>query len=168
MFFAFYKDTGIMGVTPKPYPDGANIRFFSDTGLGPFPAGVIEPDVFYGLDGETQDIPPGLLTFVGTDYYYYKVVFPVGYEVDLSTVNTSDWLIDVSITGTVPRVSVGKGFAFTDYPFNIGTFNLQTTEIVKLLDLVQLMEVVQQQLKMHWSILSDRLVVDGIFQKILL
>ena len=124
LFFAFYKDTGIMGVTPKPYPDGANIRFFSDTGLGPFPAGVIEPDVFYGLDGETQDIPPGLLTFVGTDYYYYKVVFPVGYEVDLSTVNTSDWLIDVSITGTVPRVSVGKGFAFTDYPFNIGTFNL--------------------------------------------
>lgn len=124
LFFAFYKDTGIMGTNPKPYPNGSNIRFFSDTGLGPFPSGVIEPDVFYGLDGTSYLIPDALSSFVGTEFFIYKVVFPVGYEVDLSGVNTADWLIDVSITGTVPRVSVGKGFAFTDYPFNIGTFNL--------------------------------------------
>ena len=124
-FIIINQDVGVNSTTKLPYPYGVTFRFIDDTtdtpagnGLGVLNPSEWDYDDFYGTEAPT-DAELTSLSLSNTEFAY-KIIFPDG--TDPSTFSTT--LYDMSGLGSHPTVQFSKNYTITDYPYNVGTFNL--------------------------------------------
>ena len=127
LFFQFYYDATNDKVNVKrPYPYFAVLRF-SNLVSNPFGefgnSSIFDQNTFYSLLEPTEDVSAQ----AQTNEFTYEIGLPE--NVDLSSVNPADYTFNFTGAGVGsgaahPTFIVQKSFSFTDYPYNIGTFNL--------------------------------------------
>ena len=123
LFFQFYYDpTNNKANVKRPYPFNAVLRFQLGTNpWGSFPSnGVFNQQTFYALIQPTEDVS----SQAQTNEFAYEIAFPENQNIDLSTVNASDYTFNFTSGDTHPEIVIQKGYTLQDYPYNIGTFNL--------------------------------------------
>jgi len=121
LFFQFYYDpTNNKANVKRPYPFGSVFRFSTATNpYGAFPsAGIFNQNTFYSLVQPTENI----VANQQLNEFAYEITLPD--NVDLSTVTSSDYTKDFTGSDIHPLIIIQKSFNLSDYPYNIGTFNL--------------------------------------------
>ena len=120
LFFQFYKDATNDKVNVQmPFPYNTAMRFNT---MGQFPTsgGALNTTTIYPLVEPTEDVS----SQAQTGEFAYEVTLPD--DIDLSNFPSSQytWSFVTPSLALHPNIALSKSFSLSDYPYNIGTFNL--------------------------------------------
>ena len=120
LFFQFYKDATNDKVNVQmPFPYNTAMRFNT---MGQFPTsgGALNTTTVYPLVEPTEDVS----SQAQTGEFAYEVTLPD--DIDLSNFSSSQytWSFVAPSSALHPNIALSKSFSLSDYPYNLGTFNL--------------------------------------------
>ena len=102
-----------------PFPYNTAMRFNT---MGQFPTsgGALNTTTIYPLVEPTEDVS----SQAQTGEFAYEVTLPD--DIDLSNFSSSQytWSFVAPSSALHPNIALSKSFSLSDYPYNLGTFNL--------------------------------------------